>query len=297
MPGRRRGRIAAIAAGIIGLSIWLAALWWGIRSPAFLENWPVANLGFEPWQPLSPGIDYARAAFTSPRPYKCHAVRIDLTDPRIAVGVPRGPHDGNNMATAQLPTSWLRRHHLTLAINATPFFPYQILPGTRTRLQGLSISAGEQWAEPVPNLDAFVLRPDGRPDLVAAQADLGRVTEGVGGFLIVLRHGQPTHEEIEADAAVFIGYSADAHWLYCLVVDGGQPGYSEGVMPSEGALLMQQLGASDALRMDGGGSATLVAAGGWTGARLLNRPRSPGYAGICRPIGNVLGVRLRSTPR
>jgi len=272
----------------------MVALWWGVRSPAFLENWPSPDSGFAEWQPLGTGVEYARASITHPRLMKCHAVRIDLQNPALQVVVPRGPGDGGGVAQALLPTTWLRRQGLMVAMNATPFTPYHIPPFVRTHLQGLAVSAGEQWSRPQANLDAFVLRPDGQPDLVRAKTDPGAVAEGAGGFLIVLREGQLRDEPVEPDATSFVGFSADGRWLYWLVVDGGQPGYSEGVKPREGGEMMQQLGAANALRLDGGGSTALVTTGGWFGARLLNRPRSPVYAGICRPVANVLGVRLRS---
>ncbi len=292
---RRRPRVAlGLATGMVFLGLGISH-WWGVRLPAFLESWPAPDTGFEPWRRLGVGVEYARASLSQPRPVKCHALRIDLQNPAVQVVVPRGRGDGEGVAQALLPTSWLRRHGLIVAMNATPFTPYQIPPFVRTHLQGLAVSAGEQWSPPVPNLDSFVLRPDGQPALVPAMTNTGPVAEGVGGFLIVLSEGKVRDETLEVDSATFVGFSADHRWLYWLVADGGQPGYSEGVTPREGGVLMQQLGAANALRLDGGGSSALVASDGWFGARLLNRPRSPIYAGICRPVGNVLGVRLRSS--
>ena len=54
------------------------------------------------------------------------------------------------------------------------------------------------------------------------------------------------------------GISADGRYLYALIVDGRQKGYSHGADMLDLALLLKAAGASDAINMDGGGSSTLV---------------------------------------
>jgi len=262
----------------------------GVRGPRWLERWP-AQPGFETWQPLAPGLDYARAWFPQPRPLKCHALRLDLRNPAVKLVVPRGSGDGDGQTHALLPSSWLRRHRLAAAINATPFSPERVWPGQLTHLQGLAVSRGEMWSSPQRNLDALLINSEQRARLVLGSEEVSDVAEGVGGFLVVLTGGRNRGEGSPQDAASLAGISPDGRWMYWLVVDGGQPGYSEGVTPKEGAELLRQLGATEGLRLDGGSSTAMVAARGWSGAAVLNRPRSPGYAGIPRPVGNVLGVR------
>ncbi len=55
--------------------------------------------------------------------------------------------------------------------------------------------------------------------------------------------------------------------LLLVTVDGRRPGYSAGVSLPEAARLMRDLGAVDALNLDGGGSSTMV-----FGGRVVNRP-------------------------
>ena len=55
-----------------------------------------------------------------------------------------------------------------------------------------------------------------------------------------------------------LGLSADERWLYALVVDGRQKGYSDGADMEDLIAVMKAAGASDAINMDGGGSSTLV---------------------------------------
>jgi exopolysaccharide biosynthesis protein len=70
--------------------------------------------------------------------------------------------------------------------------------------------------------------------------------------------------------------------LLLVTVDGRQPGTSEGVTIEEGARLMRQLGAVDAMNLDGGGSSAMAVDG-----MLVNHPSdSTGE----RPIGDAVVV-------
>jgi hypothetical protein len=59
--------------------------------------------------------------------------------------------------------------------------------------------------------------------------------------------------------------------LLLVTVDGRRPGYSTGMTLPEAARLMRNLGARDALNLDGGGSTTMV-----IGGRVVNRPSDRG---------------------
>ncbi|CAG7635369.1 phosphodiester glycosidase family protein [Paenibacillus allorhizosphaerae] len=75
--------------------------------------------------------------------------------------------------------------------------------------------------------------------------------------------------------------------LYMLLVDGRQPGFSNGMTLAEGAQLLQQLGMEHAINLDGGGSTTCyVRLPGEERAGLMNRP-SDGYE---REVGNALAI-------
>jgi exopolysaccharide biosynthesis protein len=68
--------------------------------------------------------------------------------------------------------------------------------------------------------------------------------------------------------------------LLLVVVDGRQPGYSVGASFEESALIMQSLGAREALNLDGGGSSALTVSG-----ELLTRPSD---ATGERPLGDAI---------
>jgi len=280
---------------VVGLAlVALLDAWACPRLPRFFERWPVADSGFTPWETLAPGVEYARANLTLPRLMKCHAIRIDLTHPGTRVKVAGDP-DGVGGMKARWATSFLRRHRLVVAINATPFQPDVIFPGRTVRPTGLVVKDAEQVSAPAPNLDALVLEPGGTMRFQRSQRVEPGVFEVAGGFVVTLENGVNRGETGLVDAVTSVGLSADRRWMIWLVVDGRQAGYSEGAKGSESAELMKTLGAGDAMLFDGGGSSTLVARGGWAGARVFNRPRSPVISGIQRPVACVLGVQTRDS--
>ena len=78
-----------------------------------------------------------------------------------------------------------------------------------------------------------------------------------------------------------IGISSDGNQLVLAVVDGRQPALSRGVTPYEMGGLLVEMGASDAIKMDGGGSSEMV-----VNNQVLNSPSD----GNERLVANALLV-------
>jgi hypothetical protein len=87
----------------------------------------------------------------------------------------------------------------------------------------------------------------GNPRLVVDGAVADREVDGEGDFFA--RHGRTA-----------VGVTADGRMLL-VVVDGRQPGYSRGMTLRELAELLQRLGATQAMNLDGGGSSEMVVNG------------------------------------
>jgi hypothetical protein len=77
--------------------------------------------------------------------------------------------------------------------------------------------------------------------------------------------------------------------LLLVVVDGREMPYSDGMSLRELAVLMQALGARDAINLDGGGSSTLVAANPATGGTLQIANRPSDKVGE-RAVGDALAI-------
>lgn len=86
---------------------------------------------------------------------------------------------------------------------------------------------------------------------------------------------------------VALNAAGDRMWL--IVADGRQPDWSVGATSEDILGLLRQLGAEQAMSLDGGGSATMVARGP-AGPVVLSRPIHTGVPGRQRPLGNHIGV-------
>lgn len=89
------------------------------------------------------------------------------------------------------------------------------------------------------------------------------------------------------------GLNAAGDELILALVDGKQPGFSEGMTLPELAELLNSRGAHDAVNLDGGGSVTLVAADSRGKPVVLNSPIHTRIPGRQRPVGNHLGIRVK----
>ena len=100
-----------------------------------------------------------------------------------------------------------------------------------------------------------------------------------------------------APLALLVSLQAEAKTAMLVAVDGRQTGYSVGASLYELAIMLRDLGAHDALNLDGGGSTAMVLKDEATGVfGLLNQP-SDGSANqfpqrVERPVVDVIGVRV-----
>lgn len=92
-----------------------------------------------------------------------------------------------------------------------------------------------------------------------------------------------------------VGVGEGGRRLLLVVVDGRQPGYSAGMTLPELARLMLDLGARDALNLDGGGSSAMAVRDADGAVRVVNRPSDPTGE---RAVANALAVvrDLRPSP-
>ncbi|MEW9515841.1 phosphodiester glycosidase family protein [Streptomyces tubercidicus] len=112
----------------------------------------------------------------------------------------------------------------------------------------------------------------------------GRLRCAVGGFPIV-RDGAPLTglDTVAVAVRTSAGIGAGGRVLYLMALDGASG--QTGLTVRELADLMAELGARDAMDLDGGGSSTLVTGDAY-GATVRNHPSG----GAERPVPNALGV-------
>lgn len=127
----------------------------------------------------------------------------------------------------------------------------------------------------------------------------------IGGRELLVVDGEPQDWEgrgnNEAAPRTAVGFSRDGQEMFVLSVDGRQAD-SGGATLTELGVMMADLGAHNAVNLDGGGSATLLArAPGADGVELVNDPSDgwerpvPNGLAITAPVGSGLPAGYRVT--
>ena len=123
--------------------------------------------------------------------------------------------------------------------------------------------------------------------------------EAVGGFPVLVRDSAEVPGLDSAGAATFapvrhprtiVGVSSRGRRILLITVDGRQPGYSLGTTNRESARLALELGATEAINLDGGGSTAMVVARLGADSKrfeVVNKPSDPQGE---RAVGNALVV-------
>ncbi|GAA4907468.1 Ig-like protein group 2 [Stackebrandtia albiflava] len=120
-------------------------------------------------------------------------------------------------------------------------------------------------------------------------SDDSALRTAVGGNQLLVVDGEiQSHPDDGQAARAAVGFSADGTVMYLMTVDGKQAN-SAGITVPQMAELMAELGAHNALNIDGGGSATMLARKpGDSEPTIVNSPSD----GSERPVANGLAVSV-----
>ena len=254
------------------------------------------------------GVRYEHLVRADPRPLHIHVVEADLSAKGLAftVRVADDP-DGDGPAEAAL-TSPLQLAHGSnwiVAVNANPF--RAILTGTNTThrgwtnrmpvdISGWAVVDGRQRSASDNAHAVFSIDTNGRAHS-GSSTPFARASAAVAGFGVILRDGEvPPLSGTRATALhprTAAGVDRTGRRIWLVVVDGRRQGYSEGVTEVELGHLMKELGAWEAVNLDGGGSSILLYNPDGAGPRIMNRP-SDGHP---RPVPVVFGLVRRPVAR
>lgn len=257
-----------------------------------------------------PATSYKYEMIASDDPaLRAFVVRIDLTDPNIALDLASGGPDPDGEGpweTVLQPTSVIAKaNDFDIAIN-TVFFMHKSDPPDQRLYQ-----AGD-WASSVHLLmeDGKVLtgRREGVSLVIDAQgsAYIGTIKKLPTGAKLVVSGNQQIvfrgKNAIEKPdktrhPRTAIGLADDDKTLVILVADGRRKGWSDGLTTHELAERMLALGCRDAINLDGGGSSTLVMKTPDGEHAVINIPSdgstAPFPLSIERSVPYVLGVKIK----
>jgi hypothetical protein len=227
------------------------------------------------WTNVHPGVDYSQ--WTNGTPQRISAIRVDLCYPGVSL---RATKSGERRQT---PSSFGQSVGAEVAINGD-FFRYEDYSTT-----GLAIGDGQLWpGSSDPTSRGFVGVGDGRVDISNPPeqvTDIGWINDAVGGNVMVLHNGNVTGDTgsfcTTRHPRTVVGLSQDERTMYLAVIDGRSTS-SVGMRCDEMGVLMKNLGAWNALNLDGGGSSAM-----WLrGSGVVNHPSD----GSQRVTANHLAV-------
>jgi hypothetical protein len=264
------------------------------------------------------GVTHVARTETKPRPLAMHVVIVDLKAPGLRFLLT--PHQGPKDTLKETTLQFLTRQKAQVAVNVHFFSPWPAPdpdPGVADLL-GLAASEGRVYSPfdtrlSTPtlfsgravglNIDAhnragIVHRKNGDRTgrLVAEPVKLHNAMSGNKQILTQGKNTAGTSEWDETLNPRTVVGLAPKDKLVLLLVDGRQPGVSEGMTLREiGDLLRRDYGVTDALNLDGGGSTTLCLAD--PAPRIANVPVGIGnIPGSQRPVGSNLAIFAALSP-
>ena len=232
---------------------------------------------------LRRGVMMRAFATSKPRLMKAYVVTIDLSTPGIGfAATERAEHWGERMADVtnrtclvetkrETTADFMRRRRtigerVEVAVNTAPWSPFPAPPGNDfADPRGWCIANGTEVSQPAGGEGVFIVRKNGSAEIIAAPkppADTEGIAFAISGFGLIMTNGAKVvsgyYNPSGLHPRTAFGLTADRKTLVLLVVDGRQPGYSDGADMDDLCEIMSRYGVTDAINMDGGGSSSLV---------------------------------------
>jgi exopolysaccharide biosynthesis protein len=253
------------------------------------------------WRPVYVGIDQASGSIDGSDASVAYALRVDLQAPGIHFYT--APHQGSLNTVASTTSQFLLKYGLQAAINANFFAPCCNATNEQKTVLGLAVSDGNTVSAPdgTPGQNASLLidqKNHASISEITDTTDISNVFNAVTGSGIIVQDGlnvggdTPFGDGADPNPRTSVGLSQNGRYLYVVVIDGRQPGYSVGTTSMETAQIMIAFGAYTAINLDGGGSTDLVEDNGHGGATIVNKPSG----GAERFDANQIGIRALPLP-
>ncbi len=221
---------------------------------------------FQPAQGKEPGLDYARI---SPFPDSVlHALRVDLQTVKVSVS----PLSERGQPVDQMPSS----RGALASINVSFF-------NKAFEVRGITISDGQAWVPVFEVAKSPLLACDAAQHCVI-ELKPGEARSGwynvMAGTPWLLDHGRRRTAEDDATCKSLcamthprtaVGLDATGRYLIIALAEGRRPPVL-GLTLAQLSAVMAQLGAVDAINLDGGGSSTLLLQGRSVMERPFNEP-------------------------
>jgi hypothetical protein len=242
------------------------------------------------------GVRYIREVRTSPHPMVIHVVVVNLKTTGIRTLVtPPEDAKADEPLVARTTSAFVRDFGVQVAINGSGFKPWYVLgpiyyphSGDTVRPLGYAVSRDVVYSE---NTGEQPILYFNRTNTASILNPTGSIWNAIAGMDWLLQNGEALDGlDTSIHPRTGAGINRAGTKLILAVVDGRQPGYSDGATLPELVDILRAYGAWDGISMDGGGSSTLVVQGEDGEPKVLNSPIHLGIPGNERPVGNHLGI-------
>ena len=248
-------------------------------------------------QRIFSGVTYFRKEMQTPRKMVAHVLAVDMRAGGLKCLV-TPPSDDSGLLCTRKTSKYLEEFSLQFAVNGDGFSyldqdtydPQQYCPngGEPVKVNSYAASRGkvysQQWAgRPIMYLN--------KSNEVTFNEPKGAVYNAVSGDRMLVEKGKRVanleSQTIEPRTAA--GLNQNGRWLFLVVIDGRQSGYSEGATFPELADFLLSLGAYNGINLDGGGSSAMVIESVLGGPFVLNSPIEGNIPGNESAVANHLG--------
>jgi hypothetical protein len=243
---------------------------------------------------------------TVPRPLKIYYLKAAMQGSGLeAFALPGDDPDGPGPAESTLtqPEELFKRFHALAAVNANAFegLPGDTAPaqdwfeGRAVDIHGTVVSGGKVVSPVETNRTSFWLDTRQKP-YIGTPASMNAVAEAVADWfspLIVDSRIVPDPADRVLHPRTAVGFDDTGTWILLIVVDGRQPGFSEGISLYELAQILQAQGCTQSINLDGGGSSIMLVQEPGKDLRTVNSPSGKTH----RPVPVMLGIRKSAIAR
>ncbi|MBT3190004.1 MAG: SH3 domain-containing protein [Anaerolineae bacterium] len=243
-------------------------------------------------------VRYIREINSSPRKMIVHVFVVDMhyADLKFLVTPPK--HNSDTLLCGYTTSEFVERHGVQIAINGDGYQiandPDLLCPDGRDLFDPNSYAAsrGKVYSQRM-NASRPIMYINQKNEVTYNQPK-GSVYNAISGDRMLVDKGKPISglDNTTLEPRTAIGTNGNGRWMVMIVVDGRQPGYSEGCTLEELAdMLIKFGGVYNAINLDGGGSSAMVIEKDGK-ADLLNSPIEGGIAGRERRVANHLGIEI-----
>jgi exopolysaccharide biosynthesis protein len=184
-----------------------------------------------------------------------------------------------------------------VAINGDGFMPwysknilnYYPQSGENVDPIGFAASEGIAYSQSTDNEPTLFLSASNQARF---NTQIGKIFNAISGNQQLVKNGSAINQldDKDPDPRTAVALDRSNRHLILFVVDGRQPGYSEGITLGELAEIIIHHGGYNAINLDGGGSSTMVIGAPSGIPKVINSPINHGIPGRQRPVGNHLGI-------